>query len=98
VLNPVTDLSQVGNIIGPQTFRNSEAPYYHSAYIAMLVGYTVKLLAVVVLYAYMWSVNKKRDREAAAGGAASDEEEREAIERGMHDMTELDNKGFRYSL
>jgi hypothetical protein len=24
----------VGNIIGPQTFRDSEAPGYHSAYIA----------------------------------------------------------------
>ena len=24
----------VGNIIGPQTFRSSEKPYYHSAYIA----------------------------------------------------------------
>ncbi len=23
-----------GNIIGPQTFRDNEAPYYHSAYIA----------------------------------------------------------------
>lgn len=24
----------VGNIIGPQTFKASEAPHYHSAYIA----------------------------------------------------------------
>ena len=66
--------SKVGNIIGPQTFRDSEAPYYHSAYVAMLVGYTVKLLAIVVLYAYMWSVNKKRDREAATAGALSEDE------------------------
>lgn len=64
----------------------------------MLIGYTIKLLAVCVLYFYMWSVNKKRDREAAALGLASDEEEKAAIEQGMHDMTELDNKGFRYSL
>ncbi|KAF7191903.1 putative transporter [Pseudocercospora fuligena] len=88
----------VGNIIGPQTFKDSEAPGYHSAYVAMLIGYTIKLLAVCVLYFYMWSVNKKRDREAAARGVASDEEEKAAIEQGMHDMTELDNKGFRYSL
>jgi hypothetical protein len=64
----------------------------------MLVGYTVKLLAIVALYAYMWSVNKKRDRDAASGGAASESEEREGVENGMHDMTELDNKAFRYSL
>jgi hypothetical protein len=88
----------VGNIIGPQTFRDSEAPGYHSAYIAMLVGYTVKLAMAVVLYVYMFTANKRRDREAATAGAASDEEEKVAIERGMLDMTELDNKGFRYSL
>ena len=28
----------VGNIIGPQTFRASEAPYYHSAYIAYVLS------------------------------------------------------------
>lgn len=64
----------------------------------MLVGYSVKLLMAIVLYIYMYSANKKRDREAAAAGAESDEEKQAAIERGMQDMTELDNKGFRYSL
>ncbi|KAK3051090.1 hypothetical protein LTR09_007840 [Extremus antarcticus] len=87
-----------GNIIGPQTFRDNEAPYYHSAYIAMLVGYSVKLAMAVILYVYMFTANKKRDREAAAAGVVSDEEEKAAIERGMRDLTELDNKGFRYSL
>ena len=53
---------------------------------------------VIILYAYMWSVNKKRDREAAQSAVLSDVEEREAIERGMQDVTELDNKGFRYAL
>ena len=54
---------------------------------------------VVILYAYMWSVNKKRDREAAAlGTEAAEAEEKAAIERGMQDATELDNKGFRYVL
>lgn len=88
----------VGNIIGPQTFKDSEAPRYHSAYIAMLVGYVVKLLGVVVLYIYMYMVNKKRDREAREAGVMSTAEEKEAIEQGMHDTTELDNKGFRYTL
>ena len=64
----------------------------------MLIGYVIKLLSVVVLYVYMYSVNKKRDREAENQGVESSEEEREAIERGMHDATELDNKGFRYTL
>ena len=88
----------VGNIIGPQTFKNSEAPRYHSAYIAMLIGYCVKLAMVLLLYFYMWSVNKKRDRESMGGLHLTEEEERQAIEEGMHDATEIDNKGFRYIL
>ena len=64
----------------------------------MLVGYTVKLVAVLVLYAYMWSVNKKRDRESASGISLTGEEEKAAVEAGMLDVTELDNKGFRYIL
>ena len=81
--------------IGPQTFRDSEKPGYHSAYIAMLVGYVVKLGMVIVLYVYMFTANKRRDREA---GRMTAEEERLAIEQGMQDQTELDNKGFRYTL
>ncbi|TVY75671.1 putative transporter [Lachnellula suecica] len=89
----------VGNIIGPQTFRSSEAKTgYHSAYIAMLVGYSVKLLMVVILYIYMYSVNKSRDRAHAERGELSEEEEKEAVEQGMLDFTEIDNKGFRYIL
>lgn len=64
----------------------------------MLVGYTVKLAMVVVLYVYMYRVNKSRDAAQAARGELSEEEEREAIEKGMLDMTEIDNKGFRYTL
>ncbi|KAH8678476.1 major facilitator superfamily domain-containing protein [Xylariales sp. PMI_506] len=89
----------IGNIISPQTFIAKQAPYYHSAYVAMLVGFTLKTVFLLVLYAYMWSANKKRDREAAAAGTLESEAEvREAIEKGMLDVTELDNKGFRYAL
>ncbi|KAK8061980.1 MFS general substrate transporter [Apiospora phragmitis] len=81
----------VGNIIGPQTFRDSEAPHYQSAYIAMLVGYAVKLFSIVVLLGYMWRENRRRDRAGLT-------DEKAAIEAGMHDLTELENKGFRYTL
>ncbi|KAI0509622.1 allantoate permease [Xylaria bambusicola] len=81
----------IGNIIGPQTFLESEAPHYRSAYVAMLVGYTVKLLSIITLYIYMWRVNVARDAEGVL-------DEKAAVEAGMHDQTELENKGFRYSL
>jgi hypothetical protein len=57
----------------------------------MLIGYTVKLLSVLVLYAYMYRENKARDRAGLV-------DEKVAVEAGMHDITELDNKGFRYTL
>ncbi|KAK2773125.1 hypothetical protein FQN52_006101 [Onygenales sp. PD_12] len=84
----------VGNILGPQTFKKSEAPGYKSAYIAMLVGYTVKVLAITALYIYMYLENKRRDREALTLA----EDSRDAIDDGMMDKTELENKGFRYVL
>ncbi|KAJ5653603.1 hypothetical protein N7490_000606 [Penicillium lividum] len=83
----------VGNIIGPQTFKSSEAPGYHSAYIAMLAGYSVKLVAIVALYLYMYYENKRRDR-LALGDADSDD----GVEAGMLDQTEIENKRFRYVL
>ena len=68
------------------------------AFSRMLIGYSVKLIAVLILFAYMWSINKKRDRESASGIQLTEEEMRAAVEAGMHDMTEIDNKGFRYIL
>lgn len=60
----------------------------------MLAGYSVKLTAILILYAYMYLENKRRDR--AALGAQESEED--SIERGMMDQTEIDDKGFRYVL
>lgn len=74
-----------------ETLLTSFVAGYHSAYIAMLVGYVVKLLSVITLYVYMWRENKRRD-------AAGETDEKTAVEAGMQDQTELDNKGFRYSL
>ena len=64
----------------------------------MLVGYMVKLTMVVVLYVYMWTANKNRDKAAAALGVDRYEQEKAGIEQGMHDVTELDNPNFRYAL
>lgn len=73
----------------------------------MLVGYTVKLLMVVILYVYMYRSNKARDRDAAlliSRGSSDSQEslgakiEAVGIEEGLHDRTELENQGFRYTL
>jgi hypothetical protein len=49
----------------------------------MLVGYSVKLASIILLYLYMWSENKKRDREAANAPVTSEAQAQDAIERGM---------------
>lgn len=68
----------------------------------MVVAYSVKLFMVFVLYAHMWMFNRTRDREIereeATAGNSGVVDEKEAIELGMHDVTEIDNKGFRYRL
>ena len=72
----------------------------------MLIGYVVKLVAITVLYVYMYLANKKRDREQEVTGDGGEHLQterdakvrREGIEGGMLDMTELDNKAFRYVL
>jgi hypothetical protein len=74
----------------------------------MLVGYVIKLLSITVLYIYMYLDNKRRDREQLVvsedgNGEGIDQTRdekvrREGIEGGMHDMTELDNRAFRYVL
>ncbi|KAF4638076.1 hypothetical protein G7Y89_g36 [Cudoniella acicularis] len=81
----------IGNAAGPQTFIANEAPGYRTAYISMLVAYSVKLAMVFVLYAHMYLFNRKRDREQAETPL----DEGEAIEFGMQDVTEIDNKWFR---
>lgn len=64
----------------------------------MLVGYSVKLAMVVVLYIFMFCSNRRREAARAERGSSAEEEEREAVEAGMHDLTELENRGFRYIL
>jgi len=60
----------------------------------MLIAYSIKLVMVFSLYAHMIMFNRKRDREQAGNPV----DEKETIELGMHDVTELDNRGFRYTL
>lgn len=52
------------------------------------------LAAVLVLFAYISRVGRKRNRESASGVHLTHEEEKAAVEAGIHDVTEVDNKGF----
>jgi hypothetical protein len=62
----------------------------------MLVAYSIKLAMVIFLYIHMALFNQKRDKEQETANARVGE--KQAIEMGMHDVTEIDNQGFRYIL
>ncbi|KAI9631776.1 MFS general substrate transporter [Dioszegia hungarica] len=80
----------LGNIVGPLTVLSSEAPVYTTATTAMVVSFTVKLLALLTLGIYMMWQNKVRDRKY---GPANKER---AAAAGMQDKSEQDNPDFRY--
>ncbi|KAK6072927.1 MFS transporter [Seiridium cupressi] len=81
-----------GNFTGPFVVKASDAPYYQGASIGLLVGYAIKLGCHLLLLTYMFAENKRRDRvHGPADKAASDE-------AGMQDLTEFQNKNFRYVL
>lgn len=85
----------VGNLVGPQLFFAWEAPHYRSGFVAMIVCFVAQ---VVILGAY-WVVcrreNRKRDREYGQPGQDAG---REQIEQGLSDLTDRENRHFRYAL
>lgn len=76
----------LGNILGPLTFRDKDAPSYTPAKITIVAVDSVAILATVVLLLYYRWMNKKRDKEAT--------DHKRDIE--FADLTDLDNKEFRY--
>ncbi|KAK9425658.1 putative Major facilitator superfamily domain-containing protein [Seiridium unicorne] len=84
----------VGNIISPQTFQARDAPRYLPAEISICIIY---FLITVDLFVIRWVLdrrNKKRDQEKAAlGDTYTAEENHEFL-----DLTDLQNKEFRYEL
>ncbi|KAK7713942.1 hypothetical protein SLS57_007229 [Botryosphaeria dothidea] len=81
-----------GNFAGPFVVKESQAPYYEGASIGLLVGYCIKLGCHLLLLAYMFLENRRRDKTY---GPANKEESDEA---GMLDQTEFENRNFRYVL
>ncbi|KAK2041747.1 major facilitator superfamily transporter [Colletotrichum somersetense] len=84
----------VGNIISPQTFQPRDAPRYLPAKISICIIY---FLITVDLFVMRWVLdrrNKKRDAEKASLGDGYKVEENHEF----WDLTDLENKEFRYEL
>ena len=79
----------LGNIIGPLTFRQADAPNFVPAKITIIVTCAVAAMLALLLRAYYTWENKRRDR-AMDSAYVRDEE--------FLDLTDRENRHFRYSL
>ena len=78
----------VGNIIGPQTFREDQAPAYTGGTVAMIVCYVV---AILLILTYGLVCHRKNVDRAAAF------EDQVAVEHDWLDETDMQNDGFKYT-
>lgn len=81
-----------GNWIGPQTFRGSEAPMYHSGKLMVAVMYGCSAVTLIVLRLVNVFENRRRDKKAA--------EQPETVAPGTEflDLTDFEQPNFRYLL
>ncbi|TKA21723.1 hypothetical protein B0A50_08659 [Salinomyces thailandicus] len=73
----------VGNIIGPQVFRDNDAPRYSHGYSGLLACLCVSIACVLAYGALCRTENRKRDREGAIyepGEAFSDRTDKEKLD------------------
>lgn len=78
----------LGNILGPLTFRDKDAPNYTPAKITIVAVDSVAIIATAVLLAYYIWQNKKRDKQMAGVEHKPDVE--------FADLTDRENLEFRY--
>ena len=77
----------VGNLIGPQTFRASQAPAYIGGFTAMIVCYCVCIGLIAAYWALAAAQNKKLEENDSG----------EDILEGFTDMTDKQQRSFRYT-
>lgn len=85
----------VGNLIGPQTFIDSQAPTYTGGKVTIVVCDAATMALIAAIYFNYWYCNKKKD-------AASEKFEKEEFDRLEYsefaDLTDKENPNFRYCL
>jgi hypothetical protein len=82
----------VGNIIGPLTFRDTDAPDYIPAKITIVAVCAAAVLFTIILQAYYVWENKRRDRLMRKGYV------QHQIDIEFSDSTDRQNLEFRYRL
>lgn len=89
----------VGNAIGPQVFRENDAPRYTKAFVVHIVIYGVQLVTIVLLRLHLMRQNVlKRRAQHMDATKASGENSGEHLEhrQAFDDLTDKENPDFRY--
>lgn len=80
-----------GNLIGPQTFRDDQAPEYTGGFVAMLICYCVCIVLMATYWAIAFTLNRRTSSVAAE--LSSEEDSAELFT----DQTDFQQKNFRYT-
>ena len=81
---------------GPHLFKSSEALRYPTAITGLLTSYGIAIVIQVIYTAICFFQNRTRDREY--GEVLEIHTQDEAARRGFEDLTDMENKDFRFSL
>ncbi|KAJ6439263.1 Acyl-CoA dehydrogenase [Purpureocillium lavendulum] len=92
----------VGCIVSPQAWTESDAPRYTKGCILSIVSWIALIISLVIYLLIVTSINKKRDADAGHVHPGHNlETERAGIQTGLSldsDLTDTQDKGFRYSI
>lgn len=83
-----------GNIIGPHLFLASEKPRYQTAIKSLVGAYSAVIGLQMIYTAYCWMENRAKARAGLLDGVSTTEV---ALE-GFDDLTDKQNKHFRYRI
>lgn len=83
----------VANIVSPQTFLATEAPYYKTGVAVTLAAFSINICLFVALYFVYRSVNASRDAEGIALADDTDD-----LINAFSDLTDRENKSMRYKM
>ncbi|KAH7031454.1 major facilitator superfamily domain-containing protein [Microdochium trichocladiopsis] len=85
----------VGNIVGPQLFLSTQAPRYQLGIGAMIFAFA--LMAVAGILYYLLCVAENRRRDSSAQETATTESGAGHSDADAEDLTDIQNRKFRYT-
>ena len=86
-----------GNILGPQVFREDDAPVYRKGYIGLLASFIVAAVCIAAYGVLCKVENLRRDRVQSQTGGFMEQTEEEMRMEAFSDLTDWEKVNFRYT-